>query len=246
MLVTLECLNGLDHRFHALTDGEGKVKAWFSVCEDLALPFDGSFSHMVGNNDFEWRLCFEIYRFAQENAAIMSIPVTFTINGELRRDIQLVLESSKPQSYSILIEDSPLHSEARVSIANLLHDPATSHKATPQPQATLADTNEMWPSELIRDTCTVSPTQTSGNRATSSGTCEAAAHSAEVTPEEDKEHEKFTEEYFHRLLSWTPSISSQSEVAAAGNHPQIKRKAADTPAAQVALRLGDGPQSAAG
>ncbi|KAB5511475.1 hypothetical protein GE09DRAFT_1164917 [Coniochaeta sp. 2T2.1] len=167
----------------------------------------------------------------QENAAIMSIPVTFTINRELRRHIQLVLESSNPQSYSILIEDSQQHSEARVAIADLLRDTATSHNATLQPQATLADRNEMWPSELIRDTSTVSPTQTSRNRATSSGTSEAAAHSAKVTPEEDKEHEKFTEGYFRRLLSWTPSISSQSEVAAAGNHLQIKRKAADTPAA---------------
>lgn len=218
MLVSLECLNDPRYSFEALTDSEGKITTWFAAREDW-IPNGSAYS--VHGDDFDWKLCFEIYRFAPAGSAILSIPVTFRMNRQFQRDIQLILDASQPQSYYVSIEDSPL--QTRVATAKPLCDPTTSSATHARP--TQAD-DDMWPLDISSDTSSADP----GNKASSSRTSESAARSTwvDVNPSAIKaEQEESQEEYFRRLLSWSPLIPSP-QIDVAASERDLECQAVDT------------------
>lgn len=119
LLVTLECLDNPRYTFEGLTDEDGRITTWFWAREDWA-AVSGSFSHIVQSDDYEWKLCFEIYRFVPESSAVTRIPVIFRINRDLQRDIRLILDMSQSQSYYVLVDESSITDVPQTAPADLL------------------------------------------------------------------------------------------------------------------------------
>lgn len=235
LLVTLECLNNSRYTFQGLTDEYGRITTWFWAREERA-PFSGSFSHIVQSDDYEWKLCFEIYRFVPENSAVKSIPVIFRINRDLQCDIHLILDMSQPQSYYVLIDGSSITDVPRAAPADLLSNPVPSQNG---PQPAQADVDETWLSELISGPSTLPATQNPGIGGSSTHKGASVADWVDVSPSGVKPEP----EDFRNMLSWSPSIPSHrtgrqtkvtgngSKSASVENGPHLKRKAVDAPSA---------------